>query len=66
MIKRLFFILATCPNNLPTVRHLSSKTMQSIPNVTRFNGGIIRFLGQNPGCMTLQGTNSYLIGNSQR
>lgn len=65
MIKKLFILLATCPN---TFRHSTSRflSMQPIQDVTRFNPGLIRILGQNPGKMTLQGTNSYLIGNSQK
>lgn len=51
MIKRLFSQL------LPK--------MNPIPDITQFDS-TIRILGQNAGLMTLQGTNSYLIGKSKR
>lgn len=34
--------------------------------VTKITPRIIRILGFNPGLMTLQGTNTYVIGNGQR
>lgn len=39
--------------------------MKPIPDVTKFDG-IVRVLGGNPGMMTLQGTNSYIIGKGNR
>lgn len=67
MIKKIFLSFVF-PNNFCfiAVRQLSMEIkMQPIPNITRFNG-LIRILGQNRGPMTLQGTNSYLIGTSQK
>jgi len=42
-----------------------SRKMKPIPNITRFDG-VIRLLGFNSNAMTLQGTNSYLVGKGSR
>ncbi|SPP86428.1 beta-lactamase-like protein 2 homolog [Drosophila guanche] len=40
--------------------------MALIPPVTRLTSSIIRILGCNPSVMTLQGTNTYLLGNGKK